>query len=127
VDSALVLGPLIHEFGWKEKDYDLLSCGSLAGHIIECGCQATGNYNSIYLTIIFCYMNQGGNYTDWEESYKQGWDNVGFPIAECHPDGTFIITKPNNTGGIVTRYVLYLNLNGINIIISKLEVLLQSK
>ena len=50
-DSALVLGPLIYEFGWKANDYDLLSAGSLAGHIIECACQATG-----------------GNFTDWKKS-----------------------------------------------------------
>jgi len=50
-DSALVLGPLIYEFGWKASQYDLLSAGSLAGHIIECACQATG-----------------GNFTDWKKS-----------------------------------------------------------
>src|SRR5450756_2872551 len=42
VDSAVALGPLLHEFGWREDDYDRLAAGSLAGHIIECGCQATG-------------------------------------------------------------------------------------
>jgi hypothetical protein len=86
VDSALVLGPLIHAFKWSPTDYDLLAKGSIIGHIIECGCHATG-----------------GNFTDWEESYAQGWHDVGFPIAECFADGTGIITKPPNTGGLVSK------------------------
>lgn len=83
VDSAIVLGPLIHEFGWQPDDHDLLSAGSLAGHVIECGTQATG-----------------GIFTDWRD--VSGWDNMGFPIAECAEDGTFVITKPSGTGGLVT-------------------------
>jgi hypothetical protein len=63
VDSAIVLGPLIHEFGWKDSDYDLLSAGSLAGHVIECGAQATG-----------------GIVTDWR-GVATGWDNMGFQIV----------------------------------------------
>jgi hypothetical protein len=82
-DSALTLGPLIHEFGWSYQDYDLLAHGSLAGHIIECGAQATG-----------------GLHTDWE--LVPDWEHIGYPIAECHADGTFIITKPPETGGLVT-------------------------
>lgn len=82
-DSALVLGPLIAEFGWSESDVDLLAAGSLAGHVIECGCQATG-----------------GNFTDWRDVH--GWSDMGFPIAECAADGTFTITKPPGTGGLVT-------------------------
>lgn len=82
-DSALVLGPLIAEFGWSASDYDLLAAGSLAGHVIECGCQATG-----------------GNFTDWRD--VEGWDNMGFPIIECSGDGTFVLTKPANTGGLIS-------------------------
>jgi hypothetical protein len=82
-DSALVLGPLIHAFGWTEDDLDCLAMGSLAGHIIECGAQATG-----------------GLATDWER--VPGWDNMGLPIVECAPNGDFTITKPAGTGGLVT-------------------------
>ena len=83
VDSAVVLGPLIHEFGWQAGDYDQLSAGSLAGHVIECGAQATGGVS-----------------TDWEQ-VSGDWDRMGFPIAICKADGSFIATKPANTGGRV--------------------------
>ena len=82
VDSALTLGPLIHEFGWPSDAYDLLAAGSLAGHIIECGCQATG-----------------GLFTDWRE--VPDWADAGYPIIECAADGSFIVTKPPHTGGLV--------------------------
>ncbi|HVK59990.1 MAG TPA: acyclic terpene utilization AtuA family protein [Bdellovibrionales bacterium] len=84
VDTALAVGPLVHAFGWSWKDFDKLSQASLAGHIIECGTQATG-----------------GNFTDWESVPKK--EDVGFPIIRCFEDGSFFVTKPNDTGGIVSK------------------------
>ena len=81
-DSAVALGPLMHEFGWGDDDWDKLSQGSLAGHLIECGPQGTG-----------------GNFTDWQE--VPGWDDMGMPIVEVSPDGSFIMTKTPDTGGLV--------------------------
>ncbi len=84
VDSAVTLGPLMHEFGWTSADHDLLAAGSLAGHIIECGCQATG-----------------GLHTDWQS--VPDWPGIGYPLLECHADGRFVVTKPEGTGGTVLR------------------------
>jgi hypothetical protein len=83
VDSALALGPLIHEFGWTVQDYDSLAAGTLAGHLLECGAQVTG-----------------GTFTDWRE--VPNWEDIGFPIGECHADGTLVITKPEGSGGLVS-------------------------
>lgn len=83
VDSAVTLGALIHEFGWENDDWDQLASGSLAGHILECGPQATG-----------------GNFTDWEAVPDIA--NIGYPICEIAPDGSFSVTKPASSGGIVT-------------------------
>ncbi len=82
VDSALALGPLIHEFGWGTKDLDQLAQGSLAGHLLECGPQSTG-----------------GLLTDWED--VPVWHDLGYPLAECRKDGSFVLTKPEGTGGLV--------------------------
>uniref|UniRef100_A0A3B5Q6Y6 Si:ch73-132f6.5 n=1 Tax=Xiphophorus maculatus TaxID=8083 RepID=A0A3B5Q6Y6_XIPMA len=83
VDSAVALGPLLHTFGWKRDDYDLLAAGSLAGHLIECGAQSTG-----------------GIFTDWHQ--VPDWDIMGFPVVECSSDGSFVLSKPPNTGGLVS-------------------------
>lgn len=82
VDSAVTLGPLIHHFGWSMDDFDRLAGGSLAGHIIECGCQATG-----------------GLFTDWQQ--VPDWAHIGYPIVECFADGSFELTKVPGTGGLI--------------------------
>ena len=87
VDSAVTLGVLMHEFGWQAGDLDQLAGGSLAGHIIECGAQATG-----------------GLFTDWQ--LVPDWAHIGYPIVECHADGSFVSTKPAGTGGLVSTAVI---------------------
>lgn len=87
VDSAVTLGALMHSFDWRADDYDRLAAGSLAGHIIECGCQATG-----------------GLHTDWRD--VPDWPGIGYPIVEADADGRFVITKPEGTGGLVTPAVV---------------------
>jgi len=82
VDSAVTLGACIHAFGWSQSEWDKLAMGSLAGHILECGPQASG-----------------GNFTDWDE--VPGLADMGYPIAEISADGSFVCTKPENTGGLV--------------------------
>lgn len=83
-DTGLTLAPMINEFGWKESDHDKLAAGIVAGHILECGGQSSG-----------------GNYLkDWRNVPDLA--NIGFPIAEAHPDGTVYITKHDGTGGLVS-------------------------
>ena len=83
-DTGLTLAPMIYEFGWKATDWDKLAAGTVAGHILECGGQASG-----------------GNFSgDWKSVPDLA--HIGFPIAEAHPDGTFVITKHQKTGGLVS-------------------------
>lgn len=84
VDSAVTLGACIHHFGWRPDAWHPLAGGSLAGHILECGPQATG-----------------GNFTDWAQIGK-GFAHIGYPIAEVAADGSFVVGKPEGTGGLVS-------------------------
>jgi hypothetical protein len=83
VDSAVTLGACIHTFGWQSEHWDLMSAGTLAGHLIECGTQVTG-----------------GNFTDWEA--VDSFDTIGYPIAEVNALGEVIISKAKGTGGLVS-------------------------
>ncbi len=83
-DTGLALGPMIHEFGWAEDDWDRLAAGTIAGHTVECGAQSTG----------------GNCLVDWETIPNIA--DIGYPIIEASPDGTFIITKHEGTGGRIT-------------------------
>ena len=84
VDSAVTLAACMYNFGWPSDDFDLLSAGSLIGHLLECGTQITG-----------------GNFTDWK-SIKGTFDQIGYPIAEIEKDGKAYITKAKDTGGVVS-------------------------
>jgi len=83
VDSAVVLGPLMHEFGWGETDYDYLAQGSLCGHVVECGAQCTG-----------------GNYTDWHT--VPDFSKISYPVAEVSADGSFVVGITPGSGGLAT-------------------------
>lgn len=82
-DTGITLAAMIHEFAWSLQDWDKLAHGIVAGHIMECGTQATG-----------------GNFTDWEQ--VPSFDQVGFPIVEVSKDGSFLVTKHPNSGGMVS-------------------------
>ena len=82
-DAAVVIGPAAWKFNWSRDDYDALAGALAAGHIIECGAQATG-----------------GNYSFFQE--VPSFSNVGYPIAEIFDDGSFYITKHPDTGGLVS-------------------------
>jgi hypothetical protein len=83
-DAALALGPMIHEFGWGPADWNKLAAGIVGGHAIECGAQVTGGN---------CQM-------DWESIPDLA--DIGYPILEVEPNGSFVLTKHAGTGGRIT-------------------------
>jgi hypothetical protein len=83
-DTGITLGAMMDAFDWGETDFDRLAAGIVAGHIIECGAQASG-----------------GNFTDWRK--VRSFEEIGFPVLECFEDGSFVVTKQPGTGGLVTR------------------------
>jgi Acyclic terpene utilisation family protein AtuA len=83
-DTGLTLAPLMHEFGWSPNDWNKMAAGTIAGHIIECGAQCSG----------------GNCQFEWRSIPNLA--DVGFPIVEAAPDGTFVVTKHDRTGGWVT-------------------------
>jgi hypothetical protein len=93
-DTALALAPMIHRFGWGEQEWDKLAAGTIAGHIVECGAQCTG----------------GNSQVDWRNIPDMA--NIGYPVVEAEPDGSFIVTKHSGTGGrvhsdVVKEQLLY--------------------
>ena len=87
-DTALTLAPMVQRFGWKADEFDKLAAGTIAGHIVECGAQTTG----------------GNCQVDWQTI--PGMANIGYPIVEAEPDGSFAITKHAGTGGRVDTHVV---------------------
>ncbi len=83
-DASLTLGPAVHEFGWAWDDWDRLAAGTVAGHLIECGAQATGG--------LWCNWREVGDLA-----------GIGYPIADLAGDGGFVLTKPPGSGGAVNR------------------------
>jgi hypothetical protein len=83
-DPSLTLGICLHEFGWPDDDYDKLAAGTVAGHVLECGAQACGGISTAWLDL-------------------PDPAHIGFPIVEMSADGSFVVTKPSGTGGVVNR------------------------
>jgi len=83
-DTGLTLAPMVYEFGWDKENYNLMSAGTVAGHILECGAQASG----------------GNLLADWQR--VENIAEIGFPIAEAYPSGEIIITKHDSLGGKVS-------------------------
>jgi Acyclic terpene utilisation family protein AtuA len=83
-DTGITVAPMIHEFGWSMNDWDKIAAGVVAGHVIECGCQASG-----------------GNISDWQDVIS--FHNMGYPIVEMEPSGEFVVTKHPKTGGIISE------------------------
>lgn len=86
-DTSVTLAPMMYEFGWSADDWDRIAAGVVAGHIIECGAQCTG-----------------GNFTDWHK--VPSYLNMGYPLVEAYPDGTFVVTKHPGTGGLITEHTI---------------------
>ncbi|MEI8025970.1 MAG: acyclic terpene utilization AtuA family protein [Pseudomonadota bacterium] len=82
-DTGITVAPMIFEFGWDAKDWNKVASGMVAGHMLECGCQITG-----------------GNFSDWTK--VTNFHEIGYPIAEVYPDGSFVLTKHEGTGGLVS-------------------------
>ena len=87
-DTALTYAPMMHEFGWAADDWDKVATGVVAGHINECGAQASG----------------GNSLIGWQD-VPDMWD-IGYPIIEANADGSFVVTKHENTGGLINRAVV---------------------
>jgi hypothetical protein len=87
-DTALTLAPMVQRFGWNPDEFDKLASGTIAGHIVECGAQSTG----------------GNCQVDWQGIPDMA--NIGYPIVEAEPDGSFAITKHPGTGGRVSTHVV---------------------
>lgn len=84
IDAGLALAAMVYEFGWSLEDPDKMSAGIVAGHLIECGAQVSG-----------------GNFTDWEQ--VENFVEIGFPIVEAKADGSFYVTKHEETGGLISE------------------------